>query len=459
MPTQTYPYLVITDGTTTCTFADGSGTVPNYPLAREGWAPRVARQNRSEMGESYERVVESIPITIVDTTAAGVYSRLATLVRLLDQAGRFARGENVTAVLVKYAPQGSTTASTAAPYQALVLGIPDDAEDVLALPADWNAAGNVFQMEVVVRFVRRGLWLCSTQSANAAADNGQLGGPIDLTAAVDNLSPTKLALTNVFSRSDLPSGFLALTDTAGSITVVNAESMATGVLYTSVADSGRYALNTNILRYTPADTTLQRSYATSAIAGFTGKLIAIYINARISSGSTTYSIRVRFGTGAAIMFDETPLKAIPATSSPQWFCVGTISLQYIPTYMDIVLQASAGSGQLDIDSVVIVDVSAPNTKVIGLDWKAYTTSSTVTVTVDHRLLTGISPLISDAGVNLIAWGWRGDVIFETKARYLYWLLMRTGGASTAERWRTESGAVLHANTVTATRSIGYLVPQ
>lgn len=459
MPTQTYPYLELTDGTTTCTFANGSGTVPNYPLARDGWAPKVTRQNRSEMGNPYERVLEEIPCTIIDTTAAAVYARLSALVRLLDQAGRFARGENVTPVLIKYAPQGSTVASTATPYQAMVLGVPNDFDNLLSLPANWNAAGNLFQMEVTVRFVREGLWLCSTQSANAAADNGSLGGPIDLTAAVDNLSPTKLSLTNVFSRSDLPSGFLALTDTAGSIVVVNAEGMATGVLYTSVADGGNYALNTNILRYSPADTTLQRSSATSAISGFTGKQIAVYINARISSGSTSYSIRVRFGTGATVLFDETPLKAIPATSAPQWFCVGVISLQYIPTYMDIVLQASAGSGQLDIDSVVIVDVGSPNTKVIGLDWKAYTSSSTVTVTVDHRLLTGISPLISDASVALVAWGWRGDVIFETKLRYVYWLLMRTGGASTATRWRTESGAAVHSNTVTATRSIAYLVPQ
>ena len=459
MPTQTYPYLVITDGTTTVTIADGSGGASDYILAPEDWAPKIARLNPSEMGLAYTDVMEEMTISIKGATAAAATNNVAVLNRLIDQAERFARNENVAPVLVKYAPQGSTIASTATPYQALILGLPAGAGPI-DLPPVWSETGATFIVaRATLSFMRSGLWLFSTQSANAAKDNGELGGPIDLTAAVDNLSPTKLSLTNVFSRSDLPSGFLALTDTVGAITLVNAESMATGVLYTSVADGGRYALNTNVLRYSPADTTLQRSLATSAIAGFTGKTIAVYVNARVSSGTTTYAIRVRFGTGVTVLFDETPLKAIPATSSPQWFCVGVIALQYIPTVMDIVLQASAGSGALDIDSIVIVDVSAPNTKVIGLDWKAYTTSSTVTVTIDHRLLTGISPLISDSGVALIAWGWRGDVIFETKARYLYWLLMRTGGASTAERWRTESGAVVHANTVTATRSIGYLVPQ
>ena len=448
--------LKLTDGTTTLNLND----LTNYALPTDEngspqWAPRVAMLQRRALGTPYEDVVEDITIHVRGSTGANALANVTALGRLLEQAARFARGENVSPVKILYRPHNTASGSD---YEALVLGQAGN-DPMLVLPPDLNHFDNKEIPGVVLHILRRGLWLCSTQSANAAADNGSLGGPIDLTAAVDNLSPTKLSLTNVFSRSDLPSGFLALTDTSGSIVVVNAEGMATGVLYTSVADGGNYALNTNILRYSPADTTLQRSSATSAISGFTGKQIAVYINARISSGSTSYSIRVRFGTGATVLFDETPLKAIPATSAPQWFCVGVISLQYIPTYMDIVLQASAGSGQLDIDSVVIVDVGSPNTKVIGLDWKAYTSSSTVTVTVDHRLLTGISPLISDASVALVAWGWRGDVIFETKLRYVYWLLMRTGGASTATRWRTESGAAVHSNTVTATRSIAYLVPQ
>lgn len=448
--------LKLTDGTTTLNLND----LTNYALPTDEngspqWAPRVAMLQRRALGAPYEDVVEDITIHVRGSTGANALANVTALGRLLEQAARFARGENVSPVKILYRPHNTASGSD---YEALVLGQAGN-DPMLVLPPDLNHFDNKEIPGVVLHILRRGLWLCSTQSANAAANNGSLGGPIDLTAAVDNLSPTKLSLTNVFSRSDLPSGFLALTDTSGSIVVVNAEGMATGVLYTSVADGGNYALNTNILRYSPADTTLQRSSATSAISGFTGKQIAVYINARISSGSTSYSIRVRFGTGATVLFDETPLKAIPATSAPQWFCVGVISLQYIPTYMDIVLQASAGSGQLDIDSVVIVDVGSPNTKVIGLDWKAYTSSSTVTVTVDHRLLTGISPLISDASVALVAWGWRGDVIFETKLRYVYWLLMRTGGASTATRWRTESGAAVHSNTVTATRSIAYLVPQ
>ena len=448
--------LKLTDGTTTLNLND----LTNYALPTDDngspqWAPRVAMLQRRALGTPYEDVVEDITIHVRGSTGANALANVTALGRLLEQAARFARGENVSPVKILYRPHNTASGSD---YEALVLGQAGN-DPMLVLPPDLNHFDNKEIPGVVLHILRRGLWLCSTQSANAAADNGSLGGPIDLTAAVDNLSPTKLSLTNVFSRSDLPSGFLALTDTAGSIVVVNAESLVAPMYYTSVNDSGNFALNTNVLRYSPANTAPQRSLPANVLASFTGKQIAIYVNARVSSGTTTYAIKVRFGTGSAQMFDETPLKALPATGSPQWFCVGVIALQYVPTWMDISLQASAASGALDIDSVVIVDVSAPNTKVIGLDWKAYDASSTVTVTVDHRLLTGISPLISDASVALVAWGWRGDVIFETKLRYVYWLLMRTGGASTATRWRTESGAAVHSNTVTATRSIAYLVPQ
>ena len=48
----TNTYLVITDGTTTATIADGSGgsVSGNYRLVDESWAPAVAGLRRSPFG-------------------------------------------------------------------------------------------------------------------------------------------------------------------------------------------------------------------------------------------------------------------------------------------------------------------------------------------------------------------------------------------------------------------------
>ena len=85
MAVQTYPYLVITDGTTTVTLLDGSNGATNFPLKRDGWAPAIAGLRTSPLaGQTpYEDVTEQMLIEINGSTAANALANLVTLRKLL----------------------------------------------------------------------------------------------------------------------------------------------------------------------------------------------------------------------------------------------------------------------------------------------------------------------------------------------------------------------------------------
>src|SRR3990170_3534484 len=99
----TNTYLVITDGTTTVTIADGAGGATNYKFAYGTWAPAVAPLRRSQLGGRgpYGDVIEEMQLHITGSTVPNALANLATLAQLLDQAERWSRGENVSAVLIK----------------------------------------------------------------------------------------------------------------------------------------------------------------------------------------------------------------------------------------------------------------------------------------------------------------------------------------------------------------------
>src|SRR5689334_1807259 len=86
---MTTPYLVITDGTDTATFLDGStSTIQPYFVESGAFAPAIAAFDGSPFGVRglYDDVVEEINTRITGSTAADVYSKLKKITRLLDKA-------------------------------------------------------------------------------------------------------------------------------------------------------------------------------------------------------------------------------------------------------------------------------------------------------------------------------------------------------------------------------------
>src|SRR6266536_4943306 len=117
MAVNAFPYLVITDGTDTVTIQDGAGGLTSYALVADTWAPATATRRVSALGGqlSYTDIAEELELTIRGADTATAYDNLQKLTRLLDKADRWSGDENVSPVLIKFAPQGSTVASTSQP--------------------------------------------------------------------------------------------------------------------------------------------------------------------------------------------------------------------------------------------------------------------------------------------------------------------------------------------------------
>ena len=163
MATQSNPYLRISDGTTTVSIADGAGGATSYPLAgRQAWTPNIGTLRRDELASRapYGLAEEQLALNITGATASAAMANLGTLARLLDQAERWRRGQNVAAVLLQYVPQGSTIHTTSVPLQCPIWGRAEGDETNVGLSPEFNDVGLHFWIQdVQTRLRRGGQWL------------------------------------------------------------------------------------------------------------------------------------------------------------------------------------------------------------------------------------------------------------------------------------------------------------
>jgi hypothetical protein len=469
MPAQPYPYLVITDGTDTVTIQNGLGTPTNYQLVRGEWAPAVPGWRDSPLSgrEEYNEVEEEFALNITDTTADGVWSRLDTLVRLLDKADRWRRGENVSAVLIKYAPQGSLISSTADPLQWVIKGRAlGDKTSGVKLPVTTNDAGMIFSInDVGVRVLCQGMKKVDTEDSDASTSttNGDLA-TINLAGAIGVPSPTRLTITNFCwgksSGSRFRNSIVMLAELSTDIVIVNAESLANAGIYTSVADSGRNARNTNVLRCTFAlhgETTSNGSGALSLTSAT--DLVAVYANVR-NSTTVDYAFRIRVDSEMIPQYTPWNLVAAESSQYPRWFFCGFVSKKGSITNIYMGADALNGSSSFDTDTIVLCDARA--VKVFGIDGPGDGSLNFVadayTFDLNHNLLTSPAPTVL-AGV--IPVPPQGDIILNTKSANLYGLLLGTGdrGNIAGDKWRQSNGASVYSNVWTAFRRQAYLTPR
>lgn len=519
--TQTYPYLVITDGATTCTFWDGTGATSDYEIVERGWSPAVAGLRRSPLGGRgpYDDVTESMEVAVHGASWSAAMTNIATLRRLMEQAERFSRGENVAPVLIKWVPQGSNfasvgavsasasvspsgsqsrspsassspspsgsrspsasaspSASVSASPSASLSGSPS--ASVSASPSAAPTSAGPFRAAILggrvdllprwaddpatfwtpirLTFVRRGEWLLGEDgAASSATTNGEIA-TLNLPSALNDPGPTRLRLTNYVNG--LLGAFIALTTVQKDLVILAANGGASGV-YTSVNDAAQNARNTNVLRYTPGVTTeVFSGNITLAAAALTTTctLAAVYANVRNNSATTTFQMRVRaFGLRDAY----TPHITIAAGQThPRWYFCGLVPVNVVSgaTLITVGLTASAAADTLDIDSLVLANVNNPETQVIAMGAMASGLSVSIdTLDVDHKLLSAAAPAATFATIYPSSYS--GDLCLHTKGATLYGLLLGTSGSAPGFMWRQWSTTV-QINTWTAYRRPGYLVP-
>jgi hypothetical protein len=376
-------------------------------------------------------------------------------------------------VVIKFSPKGGTVSSTAEPLQAVILGRADgDQTAGVALTGEWNAAGTHFFIpNVRVRFVRRGLWLHTDDSIQVTnITHGEIA-TFTMTEARTTEAPTALTITSNFGYGKSAStryhgGFLLFGQDAGGGTdppmaIVNAE-VATATGYTSVADGGRNARNTNVLRYTPAGTTEAFSGTLGAptLSGET-LLVSIFANVRPST-STSFLVRARVNS-VGLYNQYTPHVAIPAVSTqyPRWVFLGTAAIVAGITSFYLGITASAASSSLDIDSIVVCD--ARTTQVLAIigpgDDELDSAADVGNLVVQPRLDRDPQPSVIGSNRRI---PYSGDAVIMTKNETLYVALLATGGGTgtDGDEWRQadDTADTPLVSTFALARKRAYLVP-
>lgn len=468
MAVLAFTYLVMTDGTDTVTFSDGTGVLPGWPLADTGWGPQIAGLRTSPLGGRgpYADVEELITCNIISPTSAALcYANLDTLSRLLDKAERWwLRNEPIAPVLLKYAPQGSTIHSIAAPMKAIVLGRVGAAElNGVALPKDYDDAGIQFEINgVEVACLRRGAWTGATDatSASAAAAN-----PTVMTRAFSATHPTSSPMSisiGGFQQATTPTiqaGYLCVGSQASDIQILEAEAAAGGVGWASQADAAGNARGGNVLRRTPSDTGLATTGAGTVLSLTTiSGMVAVIAAVRNNSTTTTFLLQAILN-GLSTAYEQTPQYLIDcSTLLPRLVMLGTVNGVGLEN-LRLTVQASAASGTLDIDYLIVVNLRDETCAIVAHDAIAMTNMGAGAATLDvlYNPTVNQNPTLqATRGSGLIPGVWRGPLPFQTTGINVYALWTATNGASW--RFTTTAPAVLSV-TLQATRYASFLSPQ
>lgn len=500
MPTAAAMYLTITDGTTTCTIADGTisgagvpGSTP-YPLVRDQWAPNVATVKQSLLGgNKYTDVIEEFTIHIKAVDEATLYSNLQTLNNLLEQATRWSKGEkDAPPVVVKYVPKGSTIHSIATPLQAMILGVePGNNSSGAGLPVTFNStdAYGYWIRDVKIRFKRRGLWLGATENASVAA----AANPSVLVAIMPSTPSVPGALQVDFTGFATVAGTGALvTPNTGFViicanptTAINVQqvesplstSLAASLTATLTADATARASGGNMYRLdyvgVAANGAAQLRYELPA-AMQSAKRIGVFTNYRNNSASD-YTISAQGWKVVDRFALSTPNTYIaPTVSDPTPIFLGILANEhgFDTIQLTITRGATIAGGQtIDLDTVVFVDMASPYRHIISFDVDtkdltlgASYAAKSVNFTIKNDPLTQrVAQLyleILTTGL-LLDGNYAGDLGLIAKGAGIYCLWYCTHPYGATWYWTTQnnSGAAILNIGVTVTRRLGYLTPQ
>lgn len=483
--------MKLTDGSSqTITIGDGSGGAVSYRLAYPSWAPNVASLRLSDMGGRgpYSEVIETMELIVTGATVPTVLANVAALARILDTAERWSRRESHRPVEFLFSPKGATVSTAADPFRTTVLGraAKDEVSPIQMLPdlADLTAA-NLY-CTVRISFWRTGLWRHTVDNwTSASVNNGDLA-TTTTSPAMNTPSPTEVLFNNVgYGKSSGKvwwSGFVLLGEdtsddgvaSVSPIVILNAEGgTATG--YTSVADSGRNARNTNVLRYTPT-TTNEAFSGNIGAANFPGspiglndKWVAVFANIR-NSDQANYLVRARISSDGALAQD-TPQTLIQKSGGaiaqyPRWVFLGMVNVvgNVDEVYLACTADATA-STFLDIDTVVLCDMRYTHIlAIIGQEDEIATLEAVGGLDVMGSISLSNNtpdPLVFHNATRMVPYS--GDPAWHTRGGTLYTLVLLTGGGTGAggDEYRqanTSTDAVL-AGTHQIVRDRAYLVPE
>lgn len=210
-----------------------------------GWRPRVAPLVRNPLGgKVYQDVVENIPLRIHGTTELECILALEALAAAMNQATNWKQGvgANVDSVVLQYAINGTTLTN---PLQAVVLGTPADASDILGLPVTFNRDLQVFEANPAeLPLWRRGLWLGDEESEVVTENDTDAiitltfdseafpASPVSVQVVGDDVDGSNVMLSaGLLAVSDLDDGIVVADTYTGPGTVISSDRSMGGECY------------------------------------------------------------------------------------------------------------------------------------------------------------------------------------------------------------------------------------
>lgn len=345
-----YTILRITDGSTTASLLDDT----NYSLVANGWSPKIATLRVAPLGgqSPYEDVIEEITIDVYGTTALIAMQRVERIVNLLDQARRWALGEDVSPVRIEAQPQGVTTNE----LRAVIVG------GEVVLPTNWadKLATNSID-NVLIRLRRRGLWLRDTLTSGTETDWPSAVKQFSFGATINRYSPVSITISDATfdnaSYQTFKPGTWVFALTASDIERLDAQTYINGVNASNIANST--AIGNSFTR-------LQNSASidiplTSSPGAFGGLKIAVFAAIK----NSTAGLRLRCQqTNGNIAFSESFFYARQDNRVTQ---IGVLEWNPATTHVRISIPVSSGGEVVDIDYVMLVNVSDPNTHIVEIE--------------------------------------------------------------------------------------------
>lgn len=455
-----FQYVALTDGTTTIELTD----MVSYALL--GYAPGVAPLRDNQLGDSpYADTLDSLTFQAIGCTASEAYQAAGAVNALLDQARRWWKGENVSAVRIKMQPQNSSNS----PLEALVKGraIGGPANLQLEVTHQQNY-GKFVSNTLSIQFLRRGQLLGTTDTAaSASTNNGEIMDAA-FGASWAALSPLQVELSG-FSYSatpTIPTSVLMLTNSTAKLNA--APTPTAGVISgagtaTNFNDAGNFPVGggTFVTRFS---TTLNTVYAISGFGTLGTRQVFVATMRNNTPGVTwtiTPSLVSQFGAGTSIGRTFTF-----SATTPTIVVIGVFVLPQLNSFFSSELRLSltpSAAATLDLNNLVWMSLDDPYTsRMISIGATSLVNPGVSTtpqlISVDHRATSKPAPAVAmkQSGADLIDISRDGNPWLSHLGTQIRAVWLAPSGSSW--RFRNATPATV-ANVLTANRRRAYLVPE
>jgi hypothetical protein len=460
------PFLRISNGSSNIDFLNGS-TATSYLIESGDFAPRVTTRRGNPFGgvTPYNNVTEDIEFTIMGSSSADCYQKLDELNVMLDQADQYYAGDQVTAVKLQFSPGNSTVSSDSAPLESLILGRAGSGEeDTTVLQPTWDAASFAFVLPVRIRFVRRGLWAHSTESASSASTTAPGVFSITMPSTRTILSPTKLEIAGGVYQNIWPESIIAWSDRSAGVQIVNAKDYgATSGTppISTVNESANLATGSNVVRWQAQNVAAFANYTQhSVISGLGFNYVEVFAAVRNNSSSVDFTAYCQTIVTGRTVSDTRGCYIPYGSTTPRVVRIGILPLQgeaITNVNISVIATTTSAAHTLDIDALMFVfkyDEWATG----SIKLRRSDASLSTALNIDPRILTAINPSVYTTFSTANYY----HTYDGRPEPYTTGSALRVGFlACDGVYWnaRNAAGTGKYSGTVTATRHKAYLTPR